>query len=304
MREDLELGRGRVPIGRASLSEESHCQWRSTDNTNTFGLEIGHCVLQGGVIDTVMAIGKDHIQCSRRNPIQHIGKYSQRKSRDPNESSLPRFLQFLECRNRFINNLHWKEERHTWHKEANITTAQNQLRRLFCYSFCYYSVMTAVVPDLRSQIQYHGIGECRHSRAATFPSSHLCFSSLSLHWNQSHPCSDRTWLPLCIHFSARSGLSTPFPALFLTVSLRNTFNFFSKKYIYIYEKTENENERKGNGIGLECVRRSVEEVDAGLEGEANRSIGLFLGNRTEDVAKRWCSEPHAAQLQSGSPKLP
>jgi hypothetical protein len=53
----------------------------------------------------VMAIGKYDIQCSRRNPIENISKYLQRKSRNPNETSLPCFLQFLECRNCLVNNL-------------------------------------------------------------------------------------------------------------------------------------------------------------------------------------------------------
>jgi len=51
------------------------------------------------------------------------------------------------------------------------------------------------------------------------------------------------------------------------------------------------------------VRRSVEEVDAGLKGEANGGVGLFLRNCAEDIAQRRSSEPDRAHFQSGSTKL-
>lgn len=51
------------------------------------------------------------------------------------------------------------------------------------------------------------------------------------------------------------------------------------------------------------VRRSVEEIDAGLKGEANGSVGLLLGNCAEDIAQWRSSETDAAQFQSGSTKL-
>ena len=33
------------------------------------------------------------------------------------------------------------------------------------------------------------------------------------------------------------------------------------------------------------VRRSVEEVDSGLKGQANGSVSLFFGNCAEDIAQ-------------------
>jgi len=169
-----------MPFRRASLSEKTHRQRRSTDNANTLGLEIGHYILQSRIIDRVVAIGKYDIQCSRRNPIENISKYLQRKSRNPNETSLPCFLQFLECRNCLINNLNKAKQLAPLEIQLPVKLQLNlgplwinNLIKQLCISyFCNK-------PDPTIQIQYHDTEEYQHNQAATFPNSHQHFWSLS-----------------------------------------------------------------------------------------------------------------------------
>lgn len=51
-------------------------------------------------------------------------------------------------------------------------------------------------------------------------------------------------------------------------------------------------------IRLLFIRRSVEEVDSQTEGFTNRSIGLFNGDPTEDIAKRGGTKTHIAYFQT------
>jgi len=87
------------------MSEKAHGERRSIDDSNPFGLQIGYQIPQAGVVHRVMAIRKNHIKRPRRNLIEHVTENPQRKPRYPDQTRLPRLLQFHQRRNRLIHDL-------------------------------------------------------------------------------------------------------------------------------------------------------------------------------------------------------
>lgn len=105
---NLKLGWSWVPFRWTTFSKKSHCKWRSTNYTNTFAFQVRKQILQSWVIDAIVTIWEDRIHCSRWDPIKNVGKNSQWKTSDTNETNLSRFFQSLEGRDCLVHNLFGK----------------------------------------------------------------------------------------------------------------------------------------------------------------------------------------------------